>query len=188
MKMIVGLGNPGERYEGTRHNIGFTTVDALMDQQHIQMTDQKFSADYTIWRHHGEKILIVKPYTYMNNSGEAVLQLMSYYGISSDDLVVIYDELDLEPGRIRLRTKGSAGGHRGMKSIIGLLGTQDFKRIRIGIGRPQYGWKVVDHVLAPFDKESRSSVDHATDKAVAALVDWAEGKSFLDIMNIYNQN
>lgn len=188
MKMIVGLGNPGDRYDGTRHNIGFTAVDSLMDLQQIQMTDQKFSADYTIWRHQGERILLVKPYTYMNNSGEAVLQLMSYYGISSEDLVVIYDELDLEPGRIRLRQKGSAGGHRGMKSIIGLLGTDKFKRIRIGIGRPQYGWKVVDHVLAPFDKDSRSAVEEAVNRTVSALVEWAEGKSFIDVMNTYNQN
>lgn len=186
MKMVVGLGNPGNRYDGTRHNVGFEVIDHLLDEHQIKMTDQKFTADYTIWRLGNEKILLVKPFTYMNNSGEAVLPLMSYYGIALEDLLVIYDDLDLEPGKIRLREKGSAGGHNGMKSIIQLLGSSEINRIRLGIGRPQGGWKVVDHVLAPFDKESRLFVDKAIPLAIQAIEKWAQGSSFVKVMNQYN--
>lgn len=187
MKLIVGLGNPGDRYEGTRHNAGFAVIERLMERQGIQMTQQKFDADYTIWHTGAEKVVLVKPYTYMNNSGQAVLPLMSYYGVDIEDLVIVYDELDLEPGRIRLREKGSAGGHNGMKSIIHLLGTTDFKRIRVGIGRPQPGWKVVDHVLAAFDKESLSLVEKAVDQASQALEEWIAGAAFDQVMNQYNR-
>ena len=137
MKLIVGLGNPGDKYQGTRHNVGFDVIDALARQEGLKLTDQKFRSDYTIWRVGDEKVLLVKPYTFMNLSGEAVLPLMSYYNISPDELVVVYDDLDLEPGKLRLRQSGSAGGHNGVKSIIEMLGTQDFKRVKIGIGRPQ---------------------------------------------------
>lgn len=187
MKLIIGLGNPGNRYDGTRHNVGFKTIDRLLEQENLRMTNQKFRADYTIWRHPKDKVILVKPYTYMNLSGEALLPLMSYYGISMDDILVVYDDLDLAPGMIRLRQNGSAGGHNGMKSIINLLGVQDFKRIRVGIGRPQGGWKVVDHVLAPFHKDEQPLIEQAVDKAVAVLEDWADGATFLDLMNQYNQ-
>lgn len=102
MKLIVGLGNPGDKYQGTRHNVGFDVIDALARQEGLKLTDQKFRADYTIWRVGDEKVLLVKPYTFMNLSGEAVLPLMSYYNISPDELVVVYDDLDLEPGKLRL--------------------------------------------------------------------------------------
>ena len=134
MKLIVGLGNPGDKYQGTRHNVGFDVIDALARQEGLKLTDQKFRSDYTIWRVGDEKVLLVKPYTFMNLSGEAVLPLMSYYNISPDELVVVYDDLDLEPGKLRLRQSGSAGGHNGVNSIIEMLGTQDFKRVKIGIG------------------------------------------------------
>ncbi|MCR8969667.1 aminoacyl-tRNA hydrolase [Facklamia sp. 7083-14-GEN3] len=187
MKMIVGLGNPGERYANTRHNAGFEAIDRLVDKEGLSFTDQKFDADFTIWRNQTDKILLVKPFTYMNNSGQAVLPLMSYYGIAVEDLIVVYDDLDLEPGRIRLREKGSAGGHNGMKSIIHMLGTNDFKRIRIGIGRPQAGWKVIDHVLAPFDKDSLPLVTQAIDHVADALTDWVDGKPYSEVMNFYNR-
>lgn len=187
MKLIVGLGNPGNRYEQTRHNAGFMVVDRLMDRNGLQLNEQKFEADYRVWHHSNEKVLIAKPYTYMNNSGGAVLSLMSYYGVALEDLLVIYDEMDLDPGRIRLRLRGSAGGHNGMKSIIHLIGTDDFKRIRIGIGRPQPGWKVVDHVLAPFDKQSQLLVDQAVDQASMAIEKWLGGNRFEEIMNQFNQ-
>nr|WP_247599290.1 aminoacyl-tRNA hydrolase [Facklamia miroungae] len=185
--MIVGLGNPGERYAGTRHNAGFEVLDRLVDKEGLSFTDQKFEADFTIWHSQSDKVLLVKPFTYMNNSGQAVLPFMSYFGLAIDDLVVVYDELDLEPGRIRLRELGSAGGHNGMKSIIHMLGTSEFKRIRVGIGRPHPGWKVVDHVLAPFDKESLPLVTQAIDQAADALIDWVHGKSYSEVMNQYNR-
>lgn len=187
MKAIVGLGNPGEKYQGTRHNIGFAVIDQLLKDQQIQMTNQKFQADTAIWHAQGERVLLIKPFTYMNASGQAVLPLMSYYGVASDEMVVVYDDLDLVPGRLRLRLKGSAGGHNGMKSIIEMLGTQDFKRIRVGIGRPQGGWKVRDHVLAPFDSDSQPLVDESVLRASQALQDWVGGQPFEQLMQAYNQ-
>lgn len=186
VKLIVGLGNPGSKYEGTRHNIGFDVIDELLRRHHLTMTDQKFRADFTIWHHPQGKVLLVKPYTYMNLSGEALLPLMSYYGISLDDVIVVYDDLDLEPGKLRLRQKGGAGGHNGMKNIIHLLGDQNFNRIRIGIGRPHGGWKVVDYVLAPFSSKDRTEVDVAVQEAADGLEEWIEGKSFVEVMNRLN--
>ncbi|MGO4937641.1 aminoacyl-tRNA hydrolase [Fundicoccus sp. Sow4_H7] len=186
MKLIIGLGNPGEKYDGTRHNIGFAVIDELLRQKQLTMTDQKYRADYTIWRNNNERIYLLKPFTYMNLSGEAVLPFMSYFGIGMKDIIVVYDDLDLAVGKIRLRQSGSAGGHNGMKSIIEMLGSDQFNRIRIGIGRPQHGWKVVDHVLAPFTKEDQVSVNSAVEQAVSALSDWADGASFISLMNQYN--
>ena len=186
MKLIVGLGNPGDKYQGTRHNVGFDVIDALARQEGLQLTDQKFRSDYTIWRVGDEKVLLVKPYTFMNLSGEAVLPLMSYYNISPDELVVVYDDLDLEPGKLRLRQSGSAGGHNGVKSIIEMLGTQDFKRVKIGIGRPQYGRKVVDHVLQRFDTDDRALIEQKIDQTTDLLTAWAKGETFVQLMNQYN--
>ncbi|MGX7074791.1 aminoacyl-tRNA hydrolase [Globicatella sanguinis] len=187
MKLIIGLGNPGNKYDGTRHNIGFDVVDRFLDKHSLSMTDQKFRADYTSWHHNGERIYFMKPYTYMNLSGEAVLPLMSYFGIGMEDILVIYDDLDLEPGRIRLRRNGSSGGHNGMKSIIEMLGSQEFNRIKVGIGRPSGGWKVVDHVLAPFSPEDRVTIDATIDRVVEAIEHWIEHDDFSATMNIYNQ-
>lgn len=186
MKMIVGLGNPGRKYDGTKHNVGFMTIDYMLDQLNIEMTDQKFQADYTIYHASGEKTLFVKPFTYMNLSGEAVLPLMSYYGVGMDDLLVIYDDLDLDIGKLRLRGKGGSGGHNGLKSINQMLGSHEYKRIRIGIGRPDPGWKVVDHVLAPFKKADRPLIEETIDTASSAAIDWIQGTTFVDVMSRYN--
>ena len=186
MKLIVGLGNPGDKYQGTRHNVGFDVIDALARQEGLKLTDQKLRADFTIWRVGDEKVLLVKPYTFMNLSGEAVLPLMSYYNISPDELVVVYDDLDLEPGKLRLRQSGSAGGHNGVKSIIEMLGTQDFKRVKIGIGRPQYGRKVVDHVLQRFDTDDRALIEQKIDQTTDLLRAWTKGETFVQLMNQYN--
>ena len=125
-------------------------------------------------------------FPFMNLSGEAVLPLMSYYNISPDELVVVYDDLDLEPGKLRLRQSGSAGGHNGVKSIIEMLGTQDFKRVKIGIGRPQYGRKVVDHVLQRFDTDDRALIEQKIDQTTDLLTAWAKGETFVQLMNQYN--
>ncbi len=186
MKIIVGLGNPGRQYEGTRHNIGFDVIDKLMAQENLQMTDNKFKADFTKWYHNYETIILVKPFTYMNLSGEALLPMATYFGVAMDDIVVVYDDLDLEPGKLRLKTKGSAGGHNGMKNIIHLFGSQEIKRLKIGIGRPAPGWKVVDHVLAPFNKTDRQDIDSAVNQAVEILTEWVSGATFLELMNKYN--
>lgn len=186
MKLVIGLGNPGNKYHGSRHNIGFEVIDELLDRHQLSMTDQKFRADYRVWHHPGEKVLLMKPFTYMNLSGEALLPMMSYYGIDLDDMLVVHDDLDLEPGRIRLRQKGSSGGQNGVKSIIDLLGTNEFKRIKVGIGRPQGGWKVVDHVLSPFTAEDRIATDEAVGRATDAIEAWLAGKPFIDVMSQFN--
>lgn len=186
MKLVIGLGNPGNKYNGSRHNVGFEVIDELLDRHQLSMTDQKFRADYTIWHQPSGKALLMKPFTYMNLSGEALLPMMSYYGIDLDDVLVIHDDLDLEPGRIRLRPKGSSGGQNGVKSIINLLGTNEFKRIKVGIGRPQGGWKVVDHVLSPFTAEDRIATDEAVYRAADAVEAWLDGQTFANIMNKFN--
>lgn len=186
MKLIVGLGNPGSQYEATRHNVGFDVVDRLAQEVGVKLTEQKFRADYTVWHCDSEKVLLVKPYTFMNLSGEALLPLMSYYNVALEDVVVVYDDLDLVPGKIRLRQSGSAGGHNGVKSIIAMLGTQDFKRVKVGIGRPQYGRKVVDHVLQRFDRDERPLVENTIDQTVELLTKWVQGATFIELMNQYN--
>ena len=146
MKCIVGLGNIGKRFELTRHNIGFEVVDDILERHQFTLDKQKFKGAYTIERLNGEKVLFIEPMTMMNLSGQAVAPLMDYYNVDVEDLIVLYDDLDLEQGQVRLRQKGSAGGHNGMKSIIKMLGTDQFKRIRIGVGRRTNGMSVPDYV------------------------------------------
>lgn len=186
MKLVVGLGNPGRTYEGSRHNMGFDTINLILERNDLSMTDQKFRADYTQWFHPQEKTLLVKPYTFMNLSGEAILPLMTYYGVALDDLLVISDDLDLKVGQMRFRQRGSSGGQRGLQNIIDLLGTNEFKRLKIGIGRPQGGWKVKDHVLAPFSSDDRIFVDQVIEKSAQAIEKWIAGTSFAEIMQEYN--
>lgn len=150
MKCIVGLGNIGKRFELTRHNIGFEVVDYILEKNNFSLDKQKFKGAYTIERMNGDKVLFIEPMTMMNLSGEAVAPIMDYYNVNPEDLIVLYDDLDLEQGQVRLRQKGSAGGHNGMKSIIKMLGTDQFKRIRIGVGRPTNGMTVPDYVLQRF--------------------------------------
>lgn len=187
VKLIIGLGNPGSKYNGSRHNIGFDAIDEILTRHQLEMTEQKFRSDYTIWHRDGERVLLMKPFTYMNLSGEALLPTMSYYGVDIDDILVIHDDLDLDPGRVRFRKKGSSGGQNGVKSIIDMLGTNEFKRAKIGIGRPQGGWKVVDHVLARFTAEDRIAVDEAVDQTVDAIEAWLDGKDFQHVMSEYNK-
>ncbi|MRX72957.1 aminoacyl-tRNA hydrolase [Bacillus lacus] len=185
MKLIVGLGNPGKQYESTRHNVGFLVIDELSKQLHIPLDKSKFNGIYGIGNIAGEKVILAKPLTYMNLSGECVRPLMDYYQISTEDLAVIYDDLDLPAGRLRLRTKGSAGGHNGIKSLIQHLQTQEFKRIRIGIDRPPAGMKVPDYVLGRFQGEDIESIEEVIKKSASACEEWIQ-KPFLTVMNEYN--
>ena len=155
-KLIVGLGNPGSKYHETRHNVGFMVVDQMAKEAGLSFSQDKiFQADIATTFIDGQKVFLVKPTTFMNESGKAVQALLAYYGLSLDDLLVIYDDLDMAVGKIRFRTKGSAGGHNGIKSIIAQTASQDFNRIKIGIGRPAKGMTVIHHVLGHFQEEEK---------------------------------
>ncbi|EOP31947.1 aminoacyl-tRNA hydrolase [Bacillus toyonensis] len=185
MKLIVGLGNPGREYELTRHNIGFMAIDELAKRWNISLNEQKFKGVFGAGFVNGEKVILLKPLTYMNLSGESIRPLMDYYKIDVDDFVVMYDDLDIPVGKLRLRMKGSAGGHNGVKSTISHLGTQEFQRIRMGIDRPKNGVKVVDYVLGRFTSEEIPDVNHSIEKAADACEEWLN-KPFLQIMNTFN--
>ncbi|HDR3487962.1 aminoacyl-tRNA hydrolase [Bacillus pacificus] len=185
MKLIVGLGNPGREYELTRHNIGFMAIDELAKRWNISLNEQKFKGVFGAGFVNGEKVILLKPLTYMNLSGESIRPLMDYYKIDVEDFVVLYDDLDIPVGKLRLRMKGSAGGHNGVKSTISHLGTQEFQRIRMGIDRPKNGMKVVDYVLGRFTSEEIPGVNHSIEKAADACEEWLN-KPFLQIMNTFN--
>ncbi|WLD95301.1 aminoacyl-tRNA hydrolase [Alkalihalobacillus sp. AL-G] len=185
MKVIVGLGNPGAKFENTKHNVGFKVIDQLSERLSIPLNKQKFNGLFGIGNVGEHKICLLKPLTYMNRSGDSVVPLMNYYNVDVEDLLVIYDDLDLVPGKLRLRGKGSAGGHNGMKSIIQHLGTQEFKRVRIGIGRPEVGEAVPDYVLKTFRPDQRPQIDEALQRSTEACEDWVK-LPFTQVMNQYN--
>ncbi|MCL6573000.1 MAG: aminoacyl-tRNA hydrolase [Bacillus sp. (in: Bacteria)] len=186
MKLIVGLGNPGKQYEQTRHNIGFKVIDAVSSQFAIPLNQSKFRGLYGMGIYKGVKVILLKPLTFMNLSGESIRAIMDYYQINVEDLLVIYDDLDLPVGKIRLRQKGSPGGHNGIKSTVAHLGTQEFNRIRIGIDRPQVEMSIPDYVLNCFHKDEQILTNHAVKKSEEACAAWLE-KPFLQVMNEYNQ-
>ena len=161
MKVIVGLGNPGSEYSKTKHNVGFMFIDAMAEKLGVSEWRDKFEAKIAETRIGSEKVLLVKPMTYMNESGQAVGPIMSFYKLLPDDLIVVHDDMDIPAGTIRIRKKGSAGGHNGIKSILAHVGDEHFARVRIGIGRPLTGWTVVNHVLAPFSNEDAPKIAEA---------------------------
>lgn len=186
MKMIVGLGNIGTRYDETRHNTGFMVVDQLARDYHLgAFTHLKQEAVAVSGVINGEKVMLVKPTTFMNDSGRAVGPLVDYYDIDLDDLVIVNDDLDMPVGKVRLKTHGASGGHNGLKSIISVLGTKNFNRVKVGIDHPQHG-TVVSHVLGKFSKEERPKFDQAVEQAEHALEDWINGEGFAKLMNAYN--
>lgn len=186
MKMIVGLGNIGTRYDETRHNTGFMVVDQLARDYHLgAFTHLKQEAVAVSGVINGEKVMLVKPTTFMNDSGRAVGPLVDYYDIDLDDLVIINDDLDMPVGKVRLKTHGASGGHNGLKSIISALGTKNFNRVKVGIDHPQHG-TVVSHVLGKFSKEERPKFDQAVEQTEHALEDWINGEDFAKLMNAYN--
>ena len=184
MKLIVGLGNPGKEYEGTRHNCGFMVVDELANKLNTEINQNKFKGLYTKVKYHGEDVILLKPQTYMNLSGESVIAAMNFFKLDKEDIIVIYDDLDMPVGKLRLRKTGSAGGHNGIKNIIAHLSSQDFKRIRVGIDRHKY-MKVVDYVLSRFAKEETVGINQGIDKASDAVLDYLD-HDFDYIMNRYN--
>lgn len=186
MKVITGLGNPGGEYAQSRHNIGFVLADILADGLNLDFRSrfQGLLAE-GLWQ--GEKVLLFKPMTYMNLSGRAVRELLRFYKVPSESVLVVHDDLDLPAGRIRLRSSGGSGGHNGIRSIIEEIGSEDFWRLRIGIGRPPEGWETARYVLAPFFREEECVIDQALTRAEAALKLWLNGEA-AKAMNIYNRN
>lgn len=168
MKLFVGLGNPGKKYEATRHNVGFMVIDDLAKKWDVSMSEEKkFKGVVGSTHVNGEKVLLLKPMTYMNLSGESVQAVMDFYDLHNEDVIVIYDDLDMEVGKVRGREKGSAGGHNGIKSMILHLAGEDFKRFKIGIGKSPYG-KTTDHVLGRFTSDEMDYVGPAIAKVVRA--------------------
>lgn len=184
--IIVGLGNPGKEYAKTPHNVGFMAVDKLTEKYNIKLNlSSKHQAMIGEGIIDGEKCYIIKPLTYMNLSGNAVRSFMEYYKNSVDDLIVIYDDMDLPLGKIRIREAGSSGGHKGMKSIIENLGTDKIKRIRIGIGKPAEGTQVVDYVLHKLSKEEQMELDSAID-LTPQMISMTIKEGIKTMMNNYN--
>jgi PTH1 family peptidyl-tRNA hydrolase len=178
VKFVVGLGNPGKKYQPTRHNLGFLVIDQVAARQGIKVQKEICGVLTGLWDQAGETILLAKPQAYMNRSGIAVGELLRYFQGTPDDLVLIYDDVDLPFGRIRIRTRGSAGGHRGLVSVIDNLAGASFPRIRIGIGRPPDGVETADYVLQPFDADQAAELEglirKAADAVMALLNDGAE--------------
>ena len=184
MKLIVGLGNPTKKYEKTRHNMGFMAIDRFADMAQVDIDKELFKGLLGRSKLFGHDVLLFKPQTYMNLSGDAVVLLVNYFKIDISDILVIYDDMALNPGTIRLRESGSAGGQKGMEDIINKLHTKDIKRLRVGIGQPTYA-DVKDYVLGkPIDEEVEL-IDKALDKAVDAIKEYLKS-SFPKAMSLYN--
>ena len=176
MYIIAGLGNPTAQYRGTRHNVGFEVIDYLADKYNIDVTTKKFKGLIGTGAIEGQKVVLVKPQTFMNLSGECIQEVMNYYKTDISDLIVVYDDINLEPGQLRVRGKGSAGGHNGIKNIIAHLGTQEFPRIKVGVGDKPPRMDLADYVLSRFSKEDREKMEQAfKDAAEAVEVMIAEG-------------
>ena len=187
MYLIVGLGNPTKKYEHTRHNIGFDVIDYLADQYNISMNTKKFKGICGTGVIEGRKVLLLKPQTFMNLSGISVREAADYYKLDfTQELIVIYDDIDLDPGNLRIRKKGSAGGHNGIKDIIAHLGTQEFLRIRVGAGAKAEGQDLVNHVLGHFSGEDRELVAWAIENAAGAVRLMVQGDTDA-AMNQYNK-
>ena len=184
--LIVGLGNPGKEYERTRHNAGFRAIDVLADQLRCKIDKSKFQGLYGQVDRDGEKLYLLKPLTYMNLSGRSVLQLSAYFNIPPQRIFVLFDDISLEPGRLRIRSDGSAGGHNGIKSIISELGSQDFPRVKIGVGAKAHPEQdLADWVLSAFsaaeEKNLISALDRAADAALCII-----DKGIPETANRYN--
>lgn len=169
MKLIVGLGNPGAKYAGTRHNAGFSVIDELAERHNIKVDTCKHKALIGKGVINGEKVILAMPQTFMNLSGESVRAIMDFYKLTGDDLIVVYDDIDLDVGKIRIREKGSAGGHNGMKNIILHSGSQDFVRVRVGVGKKPEHMDLADHVLSRFSREDLPFMRESCGKACDAL-------------------
>jgi len=185
MKLVIGLGNPGRKYDRTRHNVGFEVLAKLAEELIAPSPRVKFEGEMTeaVWG--TEKILLLWPHTYMNQSGRSVRRAIDFYKLDAADFLVVCDDMNLPAGRLRIRPSGSAGGQKGLSSIIQSLGTDQFARLRIGIDRPPPGWQTTDYVLGQFDDDQRTLINAAIDDGVATVKDWAT-LEFAEVMSRHN--
>lgn len=169
MYLIVGLGNPGKEYENTRHNMGFKVLNKLSKKYNIPITKSKFNGKYGTGIIENEKVILLEPQTYMNLSGEAIKPMLDFYKVDYSNLLVIYDDIDVEPGKVKIRTKGGPGTHNGMKSVVKEIGTEEFPRIRVGIGRPIHKDDEINYVIGAIPEEDLKRLDEGIEKAQKAV-------------------
>lgn len=169
MYVVVGLGNPGSKYKETRHNVGFAVIDILAERYNTKINKIKFKSLYSEIKIGSEKVLLVKPQTYMNKSGEAVLEISQFFKVPPENIIIALDDIDIDFASLRVRQKGSAGSHNGMKSIISLLKDEKFPRIKIGVGRPEPGRDLADFVLGRFSREEEVDMNQTLAKAADAI-------------------
>ena len=185
MYLIVGLGNPEQDYDKTRHNMGFHVINKLAKEYEIELSRNKFNGIYGNGIIEGEKVILLKPQTYMNSSGECVIEFKNFYKIDSENILVIYDDIDIDPGEIRIRRKGSPGTHNGMKSVVHFLNSDEFPRVRVGIGKPLEDTNLIEHVIGAVEDSEWKLLDEGTDKAEKAIIQIV--KNGIDkAMNLYN--
>lgn len=185
MYLIVGLGNPENEYENTRHNMGFNAINQVAKDYKIEVKKEKFKGLYALETIEGEKVIFLKPQTYMNLSGDSVILFKNFYKIPIENIIVIYDDIDLEVGEIRIRKKGGPGTHNGMKSVVNSLGGEEFPRVRIGIGAPKNKEQLIDYVIGKIPKEEKEMLNHGVEKATEAVKEII--KNGIDsAMNKYN--
>jgi PTH1 family peptidyl-tRNA hydrolase len=184
MKVVVGLGNPGKRYAGTRHNVGYSVIDTLNQSAHAVRSQSRFQAQLAELVERENKILLVKPETFMNKSGQSVRQVMDFYNVPLSDLLVVCDDINLPLGKLRIRARGTHGGHNGLRDVQLHLGTTEYSRLRIGVGLPD-GTDLIDHVLARFRPSEQPIVDDAVARAAQAVGMWIEHGTQA-CMNQYN--
>ena len=185
MYLIVGLGNPEEDYSKTRHNMGFNVINKLSSKYEIEVNKKKFDSLYGEGMIENQKVILLKPQTYMNLSGKAIIQVVNFYKIPLDNVCVIYDDMDIEPGQIKIRKKGGAGSHNGMKSVVAELNSEEFARIRVGIGTPKFKDDSINYVIGAIPEEEVKVLEEATTKAAEAMIEIL--KDGIDIaMNKFN--
>ncbi len=185
MYLIVGLGNPESDYANTRHNMGFKVINRLAEEYEISISRKKFNSEYEKAVIEGEKVILVKPQTFMNVSGEAVYEFVNFYKIELDKVMIIYDDMDIEPGKIRIRKSGSPGSHNGMKSVVHFLKNENFPRIRVGIGKPNETEDRIQYVIGAIPEEEKTSLEEGVEKAKDAVIELL--KNGIDAaMNAFN--
>lgn len=185
MKLIAGLGNPGKKYDQTKHNTGFMALDHYLNKNNLDLDKDKFEGLWTKQKINGEDVIFLEPQTFMNDSGKSIAQVANFFKIASEDILVIHDDMDMPIGKIRIRANGKSGGHNGIKSIMACLGTNNFNRLKIGIRHPQKE-SVVSWVLSPFNDEQQKLMDAAFDVSENIINDFIKGKNAQYLMNQYN--